>query len=212
MGRDDEDQAFREAMRELGLGRRGARAGRGDDDGELAALMAALDEAPAPTATSRGAAGPARTAQGAPRAPDLGAEDRAFLEAMGALEPEAVPAEATDERAPSDPTRGTRRRLSQRIKVGTVVEERTLDLHGKTRDEAFALLRIFVAAARRDGLDVVKVITGRGLHSLGAAVLQRAIGPWLMRDLGEHVREVIKAPPDRGGEGATYVFLRSPER
>ena len=210
MGREDDDEAFQEAMRELGLGQRGARASRGDDDGEFEALMAALEEGPAPPERSGASPTAARPTAGR-RAPDLGAEDRAFLEAMGTLEAPAVPEEAEEEPVLADPTRGTRRRLSQRIKVGTVVEERTLDLHGKTRDEAFALLRIFVGAARRDGLEVVKVITGRGLHSVGAAVLQQAIGPWLKRDLGEHVREVVKAPPDRGGEGATYVFLRPPD-
>lgn len=212
MGREDDEQAFQEAMRELGLGERGTRTGRADDTGDFEALLASLDE-PAVAPPMRPA--PARTqatGKAGVRGPDLGAEDRAFLAAMGALAPEVVPDGEEEPASAADPTRGTRRRLSQRIKVGTVVEERTLDLHGKTRDEALALLRIFVGAARRDGLDVVKVVTGRGLHSVGEAVLRQAIGPWLARDLREHVREVVKAPPERGGEGARYVFLRAPDR
>ncbi|TNF27189.1 MAG: hypothetical protein EP329_19875, partial [Deltaproteobacteria bacterium] len=144
--------------------------------------------------------------------PDLRAEDQAFLEAMGALDSEAVP-EPEEEHRPAPPpvVAGSKRTLSRRIKVGTLSEERVLDLHRLTREVALDRLRVFLAAARRDGVRVVKVITGRGLHSVGDAVLQKAVGEALRRDLRELVQEVVKAPVEHGGEGATFVILRPNE-
>jgi len=202
---------FEEAMRELGLEERGSRAGRDDETGEMAALMAELDETPAEAVASRARRG-GRVEAGR-RGPDLSAEDRAFLEAMGTLDPDAVPEPPETPRRERPPmTAGSKRTLSRRIKVGTIKEERVLDLHGKTRDAAFEELRRFVARARADGVRVVKVISGRGLHSAGDAVLRRALEPWLTRDLREQVQELVKAPPGHGGEGATYVILRPPSR
>ncbi|PIE65821.1 MAG: hypothetical protein CSA24_01900 [Deltaproteobacteria bacterium] len=208
----DEDEEFLRAMQQLGLAEPGAR-NSGEDDLDFDALMReATGEAPprralAPTVTARPADSVDR---------ELAREDALFAEAMAALAGANEPTgEAEQAAAPPKARRrarahGSKRTLARQIKGGRVVEERSLDLHGKSRERAWSELERFLRRARADELDVVKVITGRGLHSIGDAVLMKAVGEWLDKGLRGHVREVVKAPPDRGGEGVRFVFLRPP--
>ncbi len=86
---------------------------------------------------------------------------------------------------------------------------RTLDLHGLRRTEALHRLHIFVANAVSEGVREVLVITGRGLHSSGHAVLREATRDWLKRARVSTVVDFAKAPAGLGGEGAWLVTLRA---
>ena len=58
----------------------------------------------------------------------------------------------------------------------------TLDLHGYSAGDAIRLTERWLAARRTEGERVVRVITGRGVHSVGPPVLPPAIED-LLRDL-----------------------------
>jgi len=114
-----------------------------------------------------------------------------------------------EDRLPEDeelrPLTGNRLR---QVKRGIVRLDRQLDLHGLTRDEAFAALAAFLASARQAGEKAALVITGQGLHSADGPVLQQAVAGWL-RDQGRSlVVEYAPAPRELGGSGALVVFLR----
>ncbi|MDH4320878.1 MAG: Smr/MutS family protein [Desulfobulbaceae bacterium] len=53
--------------------------------------------------------------------------------------------------------------------------ETELDLHGCTGVEAERLTHSFIAAARQRGVLTIRVITGKGLHSEGPAVLPEVV-------------------------------------
>jgi DNA-nicking Smr family endonuclease len=87
--------------------------------------------------------------------------------------------------------------------------EASLDLHGKTVDEADAALRRFLAESARLRRRCVLVIHGRGLHSDGVAVLRDSVIDALTGALSGYVHCLSAAAPADGGAGATYVMVRS---
>lgn len=84
--------------------------------------------------------------------------------------------------------------------------EDSLDLHGKTQEEALPALTAFFEDCHARGLEKILVIHGKGNHSQGEAVL------------GQMCREFIEQCPyagqygkekgSQGGSGATWVLLR----
>jgi DNA-nicking Smr family endonuclease len=81
-----------------------------------------------------------------------------------------------------------------------------IDLHGLTRDEAWAALENFFNDGKRRGFEKLLIVHGKGNHSPGEAVLSRT------------VREFIERCPfagksgcgnaASGGSGATWVILK----
>lgn len=84
--------------------------------------------------------------------------------------------------------------------------EDTLDLHGKTVNEARIELSEFLAQAHRDGLKCVRVIHGKGRIS-GRALLKTKVNAWLPQS--RYVIAFCSCIPKHGGTGAIYVLLRS---
>jgi DNA-nicking Smr family endonuclease len=81
-----------------------------------------------------------------------------------------------------------------------------LDIHGKTRDEAWQALEVFFDDSKARGLEKVMVIHGKGNHSTGEAVLKRVV-----MDFIEHcpfAGESGKGKASAGGEGVTWVLLK----
>jgi DNA-nicking Smr family endonuclease len=84
----------------------------------------------------------------------------------------------------------------------------TFDFHGHgtlTPHEIYQLLEGFLDECRAKKLKRVLVITGKGLHSKGNAVVK----PTVWRCLCEHphVEQATEARRDRGGSGAYEVKL-----
>ena len=110
------------------------------------------------------------------------------------------------------------RRAHRRIRSGRTPIEDRLDLHGKTRREAFRALRAFLLAAAREGKSTVCVVTGRGRRAWEwdkeAGVLHASLPGWLQhRDIAPCViAPPRQAGPGHGGEGAWYVRLRRVRR
>jgi len=81
-----------------------------------------------------------------------------------------------------------------------------LDIHGKTRDEAWQELDAFFGDAKEKGFEKIMVIHGKGNHSAGESVLKRVVMEYIERCpfAGESGRGKAAA----GGEGATWVLLK----
>ena len=81
-----------------------------------------------------------------------------------------------------------------------------LDIHGKTRDEAWQEMDVFFGSAKEKGFEKILVIHGKGNHSTGEAVLKRTV-----MDFIEHcpfAGESGRGKSSTGGEGATWVLLK----
>lgn len=79
--------------------------------------------------------------------------------------------------------------------------EEALDLHGFAPREVRDVVDAYLDAAREAGFREVRLIHGRG-----RGVQRRSVQSLLARDA--RVERFADAPPDRGGFGATLVWLR----
>ena len=86
----------------------------------------------------------------------------------------------------------------------------TLDLHGMTQREAREAVSAFVRKAQREGLQVVCMIHGKGLHSEGGqGVLQESVVEALTASAAAlRVLAFVSAPESLGGRGALLVALK----
>lgn len=165
-------------------------------------------------------------------------EDRSFLEAMRGVKkldaPDRVPAPAATMKTTATVHRGGRSLLPpvgqkgprtaqspwvlvadgvsadmlRRLTSGKVEASAELDLHGMTRDQALDSLADFMQWALSEGMRVVSVVHGRGLHSGDdGPVLKQATYEWLR--LGPLASYVLAAVPHpRSGGGSCLVALR----
>lgn len=103
---------------------------------------------------------------------------------------------------------GVSRERLRSLASGRPPVERTLDLHGTTRNEALGLLEDLFGHAIGQQLRVLCIIHGRGLHSSqGKAVLKEAVYQWLRS--GPFAYAVLAVIPQPGsGGGACLVLLR----
>jgi len=100
-------------------------------------------------------------------------------------------------------------RTLDRLRRGQLRPEARLDLHGMTRDQAYAALMSFVENSQAAGKRCVIVITGRGRTSEGGGVLRSETPGWLNSPLvRSRVLAFATAKPRDGGAGALYVLLR----
>ena len=96
---------------------------------------------------------------------------------------------------------------------------RSLDLHGKTLDEANRIIENFIKKSYEDKVHKLIIVTGKGLHS------NNDKNPYISKDLGilkysipnflENNTELMKvisniseARTKDGGSGAFYIFLK----
>jgi DNA-nicking Smr family endonuclease len=95
------------------------------------------------------------------------------------------------------------------LRAGKIHVEDKLDLHGQTVEAGKQQLRELLVAAHRIGQRCVLVVHGKGTHSEHGAPLREAVLGELLGPLSGLVRALSTAAPADGGEGATYVVLRS---
>ncbi len=99
----------------------------------------------------------------------------------------------------------------RRIRRGQMEIDGKLDLHGHTQDTAHRELAEFILRQAASGARCVLVITGKG--RLGTGVLRARLNDWIADPaLRPVVAGHARAHPRHGGEGASYIFLRSPKR
>ena len=101
-----------------------------------------------------------------------------------------------------------RRDLTRRLHEGQYAVADHIDLHGLTEEDAWDSLTDFLTHARKRNLPCIKIIHGRGLRSPGEPVLKGAVKRWLRGPLSKHVLAFATARASDGGLGATYVLLK----
>ena len=96
---------------------------------------------------------------------------------------------------------------------------RSLDLHGKTLDEANQIIENFIRKSYEDKVHKLIIVTGKGLHSSNEK------DPYVSKDLGilkysipnfiknnaelmELISNISEASVEDGGSGAFYIFLK----
>ena len=89
----------------------------------------------------------------------------------------------------------------KKLSNGQFPINKTIDLHGMTRDTSIAALEKTMQASLHAGDRVICVIHGRGLHSPdGKAVLKHRIYQWLKDgSMSGHILAVTPAPNTAGG-------------
>jgi DNA-nicking Smr family endonuclease len=107
------------------------------------------------------------------------------------------------------------RRLKQRLARGSEPIEARIDLHGRTQDEAHAVLLRFLRQAQDDGAKFALVITGKGARARDEwserGVLKRQVPLWLkLPEFRVYVVGFEPAHVGHGGEGALYVRIKKP--
>lgn len=95
------------------------------------------------------------------------------------------------------------------LRSGKLHIEDTLDLHRLSREDGLARLRTFLLRARQISRRNVLVIHGRGLHGFGHSPMRDAVRSELLGPLSGLVHAAASAGRNDGGDGATYVVLRS---
>jgi len=98
--------------------------------------------------------------------------------------------------------------MLRRLSGGKIDANAELDLHGMTRGDALDALDDFVGNALSEGMRVLGIVHGRGLHSSSdGPVLKQAAYDWLRNgSLAGHVLAVVPHP--RSGGGSCLVLLR----
>jgi DNA-nicking Smr family endonuclease len=107
------------------------------------------------------------------------------------------------------------RRIKQRLARGREPIEARIDLHGRTQDEAHAVLLRFLRKAQDDGARFALVITGKGARAQDEfserGVLKRQVPLWLkLPEFRVYVVGFEPAHVGHGGEGALYVRIKKP--
>ena len=96
---------------------------------------------------------------------------------------------------------------------------RSLDLHGKTLDEANQIIENFIRKSYEDNVHKLIIVTGKGLHSSNEkdpyvsknlGILKHSIPNFLKNnvELMELISNISEASIEDGGSGAFYIFLK----
>ncbi len=140
-----------------------------------------------------------------PEIDDIDEADRAlFLKAV-----ELMSVEALDEDKPMPPKSGDAGLVKLKLPKKTkVFWDDSIDLHGKTVEEAVARVASFVPRCYAENDRVIAVITGKGKHSEGGVgVLRPAVENWIHLCGRRYVRTYAQAPPAYGGHGVLLLYL-----
>lgn len=106
----------------------------------------------------------------------------------------------------------------EKLRRGALMPQARIDLHGHTEDAAHHALLAFLERARKNGLRLVLVVTGKGNpKDEGGAnwtmrrhgVLKEMVPRWLNeRAFAALIAGTATAHARHGGGGALYVYLR----
>lgn len=100
-----------------------------------------------------------------------------------------------------------RSKMESREYLRTMRPEARIDLHGLTREEAWARLNSFVNDCIHRGLKKILIIHGKGNHSHGS---DPVLGPMVKTFIEQNKNLGSSGHPDRamGGSGATWVIIK----
>lgn len=100
---------------------------------------------------------------------------------------------------------GVQDKQLDKLRSGQLSWKAAVDLHGCTLEQAREAVLQLLDEAKRDGVQVIKIVHGKGQIN-GQALLKTAVNGWL-RQL-HPVLAFVSAPPRDGGNGAVLVLLR----
>ena len=100
-----------------------------------------------------------------------------------------------------------------------VKKTRTLDLHGKSLEEANQIIENFIKKSFEDRVQKLIIVTGKGLHSKNdkdpyvskdLSILKYSIPDYLRKnsELMKMISNIREASIKDGGSGAFYIFLK----
>ena len=81
-----------------------------------------------------------------------------------------------------------------------------LDLHGLTKDEAWASLDDFFSQSHAHGFTKILIIHGKGNHSDGDGILRALVKRYI--EICPYAGESGHSPAKTGGTGSTWVLLK----
>ena len=95
---------------------------------------------------------------------------------------------------------------------------RSIDLHGYSLAEANNKIKDFILKSFEEGVEKLKIITGKGIHSKNEkdpfvskelGTLKHSVPDFLGRDveLNSIIKSLISAKIEDGGDGAFYLYL-----
>ena len=95
---------------------------------------------------------------------------------------------------------------------------RSIDLHGYSLAEANNKIKDFILKSFEEGVEKLKIITGKGIHSKNEkdpfvskelGTLKYSVPDFLGRDveLNNIIKSLISAKIEDGGDGAFYLYL-----
>jgi DNA-nicking Smr family endonuclease len=100
---------------------------------------------------------------------------------------------------------GVSNKTLRKLRKGQYNVEAILDLHGMSVEKAIMAIEGFLQQALSDGIRLVLIIHGKGLHSQ-EPILKNKLNHWL-RDMTS-VLAFCSAAPKHGSRGAIYVLLK----
>ena len=100
-----------------------------------------------------------------------------------------------------------------------VKKTRTLDLHGKSLEEANQIIENFIKKSFENRVQKLIIVTGKGLHSSNEkdpyvskdlGILKYSIPEFIKnnQDLMKIISNISEASVEDGGTGAFYIFLK----
>ena len=100
-----------------------------------------------------------------------------------------------------------------------IKKTRTLDLHGKSLEEANQIIESFIKKSYDDRVQKLIIVTGKGLHSKNIkdpyvskdlGILKYSIPDYLSNNLElmKIISNISEASIKDGGSGAFYIFLK----
>jgi DNA-nicking Smr family endonuclease len=97
--------------------------------------------------------------------------------------------------------------IARKLREGSYPIDATLDLHGRTQNEAFETLSYYITTAYSMGKRCILVITGKGTN--GQGVIREQLPKWLNNSgLQDYILAINQAHSSHGSSGAFYVLLR----
>ena len=95
---------------------------------------------------------------------------------------------------------------------------RSIDLHGYSLDEANTKIKDFILKSFEEGIEKLRIITGKGIHSKNEedpfvskklGTLRYSVPDFLGKDveLNNIIKNLTSAKIEDGGDGAFYLYL-----
>ena len=103
---------------------------------------------------------------------------------------------------------GVQSGVLRKLRLGQYPSEATLDLHGRTVEQARVEVFDFIDQSRKYGLRTVRITHGKGERSeRGYSLLKSFVALWLPQL--DDVLACYTAQPKDGGRGAVYVLIKT---